>query len=135
MRKTYNLFIYLLSGCLFLLLFIPSAHTQSLSFSRVLLLSSVEDTVPVGKAWKVESIVTSSGYQYQGNQSCVDDINMRQVFINGASRFLQAEAVTTGANSIIYSGNAFPLWLPAGTRLHTNCSSSTLSIIEFNIVP
>ena len=99
------------------------------------MISSVEDTVPAGKVWKMESILTSYYFQYGGGSSCTNDVNAREVWINGASKIIQGQGVGTGSTNIYLGGYSMPFWIPAGTRVRTTCATTLLSIIEFNIVP
>jgi hypothetical protein len=129
---------------LFLFVFIMcragnSAYAQgyTLQFNRVLLVSSVLQTVPANKVWKVEKMLTSSFmiYQYSSGNCNSSNSDPYQVIIDGAVYFL-AEELTTGQSGYQYAPGSTkgPLWLPAGTTLKTQCSSSLLSIIEFNLV-
>ena len=108
---------------------------QSLSFSRVILISSAEDTVPAGRVWKIESILTSYSYQYPGGTSCVTSDNAYQIFLNGNSKYLQDGAPGTGTSTVYMGNHSFPFWIPEGSRLRTNCASTHLSVLEFRVVP
>ncbi|MCB9232968.1 MAG: hypothetical protein H6581_14990 [Bacteroidia bacterium] len=119
------------------LIFLGQANAQSLDFSRVLLVSTLEDTVPPGKVWKVNSLLTSWTYQDANNTTCTQLYygENRAVYLNGNKRLIQADAIATGSGGPYFSGGALPLWLPAGTRIRTSCPASELSIIEFTVTP
>ena len=108
-----------------------SGICQNLKFSQILLVNSLQ-TVPSGKAWKVEKIMTSASIAdaQQGN-TCF------KVSINGASYFLNSNVAASGSGTSQYIPGCSdgPLWLPAGTTITTQCPSSVLSVIEFDNVP
>ena len=108
---------------------------QGLAFSQVLLITNVEDTVPPGKVWKIESILTFDSYHYPGGASCATSADALMIYLNGAARHLQYSAPGTGNTTIFLGANSYPFWIPAGTRLRTHCIGSTLSVIEFTVTP
>ena len=111
------------------------SSAQSLSFSRVKVITNVEDTVPVGKVWKIEAILTTYLYQYTSGTSCLSDDDSREIMLNGSSKIIQGNGTGTGVTSISTGGHSLPFWLPAGFRLKTTCANTSLSIIEFTVVP
>ena len=102
-----------------------TAQSQSLQFSQVLLLSSL-DTVPQGKVWKVESSVSEiytngETYFHVNNNKCI----IARGYVNNVGN--QGYGTAMGLTNSI-----FPLWLPAGTIVTSGDLVSALSIIEFN---
>ncbi|MCB9234203.1 MAG: hypothetical protein H6581_21280 [Bacteroidia bacterium] len=120
-------------------LFLPhAAKAQSLQFSRVILVQgAVADTVPAGKVWKVEAILTDNYYQSSGGSSCslTYGYNKRLIQIDGQPSFIQGQGLGTGSTSVYMNGYSIPLWLPAGTTVQPECASTRLSVIEFTVVP
>lgn len=105
------------------------AEAQTLEFSQVLILTvNVEDTVPSGKVWKVESAVYNS-YSINYNSSC-------KVQIDGTTTEIIPFSFYDG-NSYGRSpfSTAFPMWLPEGTRIKPMNATSKMFVVEFNVVP
>jgi hypothetical protein len=112
---------------------------SGLQFSQVILINSNSQTVPVGKAWKVESILSGNTYpvssnctspSYNGNYGTALFID-NNIYYSDVSN-----NAGTNYSSIMFSGSrSFPLWLPAGTNLKTACSSSIATVIEFTVIP
>ena len=109
-----------------------TAQSQSLQFSQVLLVSSL-DTVPQGKIWKVTNILPtldgsgSSEIQVNGNDIVV-------AFAKGTyGIYTQHSAATGYANNYHYNGLQGPYWLPEGTTLQAGTNVQYISVIEFNI--
>ena len=96
-----------------------SAKSQTLEFNQVLLveIAAQNDTVPQGKAWKIESAVCelniSSAVYFMVNFNSI-------VLSNGTGGWGQM------------TRNAFPMWLPEGTIVSAGAGVSALSILEFN---
>lgn len=121
-------------------LFFGSLSAQSLTFSRVLQVYDVEDTVPAGKVWKVESYwqANTSFYSEVATASCPgpDDQEHHPFWVDNNDYYTFEGSPGTGAaNRWTAPGNTFPLWLPAGARLRTSCPDDFLSVIEFNSGP
>lgn len=94
-----------------------SAQSQSLTYSRVLLVETL-DTVPQGKVWKVVS--------YYSQQGAGPTIRFE---INGNKQVLYSKDNFGGAG---FERNiTLPMWLPAGTTLKPSDYCNGLSIIEF----
>ena len=81
--------------CLLGLAFPGRIQAQTLQFSRVLLVSSVQ-TVPANKVWKVEGALLT----YTGATT-----NYR-ITVNSNS-------ITVATLNYTFHGNPFPFWLPA----------------------
>lgn len=127
-----------LSVSLFLLYFAAAnAFSQSLQFSQVILVSSVQQTVPTGKVWKVESFWKANTYiSYYANGTTCSQTDYHSPFMVNGQIYYVLKGVSTGSSSVYAcTGNDFPLWLPAGTTLRTICSCDFLSVIEFTVVP
>ena len=105
------------------LAFVLNSNAQNqLTFNQVLLvpLTTLGDTVPQGKVWKVESAVSSASlYAY----FYVDNMVSYVLWGNTGGNHAGFVSLTT----------VFPMWLPAGTIVTDGNGVSALSIIEFNI--
>ena len=96
-----------------------SAQSQSLTYSKVILLPSIEaDTVPQGKVWKVVSYQTSMGAN--------GDVSMN---VNGNPITIYSKYYN--ANSMVNRETPFPMWFPAGTTIQPWSYIDFLNIIEF----
>lgn len=131
----------------------------NLQLNQVKLVTSVE-TVPVGKVWKVESALT--GEERYPTSGTTLASNSRFILVNGTSICVHEEHVaTTGVGFNGCCGGGFwmsnvgmavnsttpvlvqvtaqptklPLWLPAGTTLAAGTKVSSISVLEFNIIP
>jgi hypothetical protein len=106
-----------------------TAQSQSLQFSQVLLVSSL-DTVPQGKIWKVTNILPtldgsgSSEIQVNGNDIVVAFSKSSNGQTNHTGNF--------GNNHNYYNGLQGPYWLPEGTTLQAGTNVQYISVIEFN---
>ena len=106
-----------------------TAQSQSLQFSQVLLVSSL-DTVPQGKIWKVTNILPtldvsgSSEIQVNGN----DIVVAFSLCLNGQT----SSSGSFGNNHNYYNGLQGPYWLPEGTTLQAGTNVQYISVIEFN---
>jgi hypothetical protein len=119
----------------FFILFI-SAMTcfgQNLQFNQAKLVTS-QETVPVGKVWKVESVlgdVISSSCSTQP---------MHKIIING-NQITVSQNTNIGFNTYcngwsgIVTVTKLPIWLPAGSTLASSFNVFSVNVIEFNIVP
>jgi len=131
----------------------------NLQFNQVKLVTTVE-TVPVGKVWKVESALT--GEERYPTSGTTLASNSRFILVNGNSICVHEEHVaTTGVGFNGCCGGGFwmsnvgmavnsttpvlvqvtaqptklPLWLPAGSTLAAGTKVSSISVLEFNIIP
>ena len=105
-----------------------SAQSQSLTYSKVILLTSL-DTVPQGKVWKVTSFLPDNSWvsvSYPTSNGALD------VLINGAVAKISyySHDASAGGGSL-QEKVPFPIWLPAGTTLEPSTNCGSLSIIEF----
>jgi len=130
---------------IFLLVFLATSLSWSqgnLQFNQVKLVTA-QEIVPVGKVWKVESVIYAipddqSGAQSSQGASCG--------VANFRSTSIEVDGVTTkvgnGTNTASYSNLSYthsytilPLWLPAGASLSGGPCLNKISVIEFTIVP
>ena len=129
----------LLIPAFLLLMFLAPANSfsQNLQFSQVILVSSVQQTVPTGKVWKVESFWKANTYiSYYANGSTCSQTDYHSPFMVNGQIYYVLKGVSTWSSSVYAcTGNDFPMWLPAGTTLRNICSCDFLSVIEFTVVP
>jgi hypothetical protein len=116
---------------------INNSKAQSLQFSQVMLVSSTQLTVPVGKVWKVESYWKANTFLTSNtNYTTCTSNDYHSPFVVNGNIYYVLRGVTTGYSALYTCvGNEFPLWLPAGTTLKTICSCDFLSVIEFTVIP
>ena len=94
-----------------------TAQGNNLQFNQVKLVSNTEETVPVGKVWKITEVLRSTN----GTTSA----STPSIKVNGNVTYL----------GMAYNGpGTSPIWLPAGTTLVTWQYVNYISVIEFNIV-
>jgi hypothetical protein len=114
----------------------------NLQFNQVKLVTA-QETVPVGKVWKVESVIYniaegSTTYQTGNYGNCTSsDYNSAAIVVAGTPT-----KVGQGTSPLAYSNGAYvhsytilPIWLPAGTTLSGGICLNKISVIEFNITP
>jgi len=109
------------------MIFISISVKGQLQYNGVKLISSSQ-TVPVGKVWKVESILP--------NQFEVQNIGVSgaRILVNGGSIYLvDRSGIPTSNNTFLPS--MMPLWLPENTTLAPSSGVLYISVIEFNVVP
>jgi len=96
-----------------------TAQSQSLTYSKVILLAALEtDTVPQGKVWKVVSYQSAVG----ANASITMKVNGNEMVIY--SKYMLQDAM-------INQDRPFPMWFPAGTTIEPFSYCNFLNIIEF----
>ncbi len=113
----------------------------NLQFNQVKLVTSTE-TVPVGKVWKIESVIyniapTASGYQ--GGAGSCNSTSYESTAIEVAGIPTKVGQGTQPASysnlQYTHSYTILPLWIPAGTTLSGGTCLNKISVIEFNIIP
>ncbi len=137
-----------------MLLFSLASYAQgNLQFNQVKLVSTAQ-TVPVGKVWKVESMICSGGNPILVlcNTTSITSTNGFNSY--GVSNFTFASMSYLLNNTVCYVDlNSqyiitnhgigerfknhtvnFPIWIPAGTSIEAGTNMSYISIIEYNIV-
>ncbi len=123
-----------------------SLKAQTLSYSRVILVESNSQTVPLGHVWKVENAVSSVPSQVNtaGWSSVPSPTSHFQMVINGnainISKVEMSSMAPFNSSQISYTINGlnqetFPMWLPAGTTLAAGTNVRYLSVIEFKENP
>jgi len=149
--------------CIFslvLFFYVSTVFSQgNLQFNQVKLVTT-QETVPAGKVWKVESAL--SGEERYPTSGSTLPSNSRFILVNGNSVCVHEEHVaTTGVGFNGCCGGGFwmnnvgmavnsttpvlvqvtaqptklPLWLPSGSTLSIGTKVSSISVVEFNIVP
>jgi hypothetical protein len=114
------------------------AQTNNLYFNQVILVGATTMTVPAGKVWKVEGFIQGNTYYATSNGTgCSYFDYLHGFFVNGVGYGFPYEYAINSNGSYMMNANAssFPLWLPAGTTLRTECANDRLSVIEFNVAP
>ena len=99
----------------------------SMQYNGVKLIT-VGQTVPVGKVWKVESVLS--------NQYDMQNINITgmKILVNGIAIYLiEQSGAATSSNA--YAPTKLPLWLPEGTTLAPSVGVAYISLVEFNLIP
>jgi hypothetical protein len=122
----------------------------TLQFNQVLLVNNVQQSVPAGKVWKVESvmpqtsIIRCSDSYY--NLPAPGPSNDFVIVVNGNNVFVGevTAGITSGytggssAASEVFVGvntGLFPMWLPASTTLQASTNLRYISVVEFNVIP
>jgi hypothetical protein len=119
------------------LLSISELNAQNLQFSQVVIVSNTDQTVPVGKVWKIESYQQQQiGFGTSSPTTSCGDLSRPRPYVIDGLNYNDIKGTGWGSGSILYAaGNTFPIWLKAGQTCRTTCSGDFLSILEFNIVP
>ena len=145
--------------CILCVLCVSLNAQGNLQFNQVKLITELE-TVPVGKVWKVESAL--SGEERYPTSGAALPSNSRFILVNGTSVCVHEEHVaTTGVGFNGCCGGGFwmnnvgmavnsttpvlvqvsaqptklPLWLPSGATFAVGAKVSSISVVEFNIIP
>ena len=109
----------------------------NLQFNQVLKIIDVDQTVPIGKVWKVESyhqqtVGISTNMPTTG---CGDLSRPRPYYVDNVL-YHHLNGIGNGNSSYASAAtNEFPLWLKESQTLRTSCPGDFLSVLEFNIVP
>lgn len=136
-----------------------AAEAQSLEFNQVKLVSS-QETVPAGKVWKVESVLSpevrypTGGSSFQSNSKIIlvnsNQVAIYEEFLNGAGLGFNGccgggsymsslgSSVNNTETHLIHvsrEGTRLPIWLPAGSTLQASTNVHEISVIEFNVIP
>ncbi len=109
----------------------------NLQFNQVIKVIDVNQTVPAGKVWKVESYhqQTVGISTNMPTTNCTDLARPRPYYVDNVM-YHHINPIGNGNSSFASAAtNEFPLWLSAGQLIRTTCPGDFLSIIEFNIVP
>ena len=113
----------------------------NLQFNQVKLVTSLE-TVPLGKVWKIESVIyniaaTASGYQASNGSCNSSTYESTSIEIAGIPTKVGQGTQAASYSNLQYthSYTILPLWIPAGTTLSGGTCLNKISVIEFNIIP
>ena len=124
-----------------LLSYVCIAAQGNLQFNQVKLVSALE-TVPVGKVWKIESVIynipqTASGYQSTNGGCSYAYYESTAIEIAGTPTKVGQGTQPAAYSNLAYthSYTMLPVWIPAGTTLSGGTCLNKISVIEFNIVP
>ena len=129
----------------FLVLFFSISYSifcqYNLDFSQVKLVS-VQETVPVNKVWKIESVIynipqTSSGVQTSNGSCASGSYESTSIVVDGISTKVGNGTVPAAYSNVTntHSYTSLPFWLPAGITLSGGTCLNKISVIEFNIQP
>ena len=125
----------------FILLSNLACAQGNLQFNQVKLVTSTE-TVPVGKVWKIESVIyniaaTASGYQASNGSCNSSTYESTSIEIAGIPTKVGQGTQAASYSNLQYthSYTILPLWIPAGTTLSGGTCLNKISVIEFNIIP
>lgn len=125
---------------LFLLGFPIGIQAQSLTYSQVKLVSSVE-TVPANKVWKINNVLPTAGLTDAGTPMSGSSrhftvlINGQTIFMISASWIGRWNTSESGVATNSHSIGDSPIWLPSGTTLAVGSNVYAISVTEFNVVP
>lgn len=131
----------------------------TLQFNQVKLVTSSE-TVPVGKVWKLESVMSpeqrypTSGTTFPSFSRSIlvngNTVTIREEFVNGVALgfngccgggfWMSNTGQSTNSNPthlvrVASDNTKLPLWLPAGTTVAPVAPVNGMSVIEFNVIP
>lgn len=129
---------------LLILIYVPAYFCQSagsLQFSKVKLIGPAADTVPLGKVWKVESVLSSSQLApgLPSNNVALDKTNTLQIKVNGTiitiSSWLENVYSSYRGHTAFGRVTELPIWFPAGSILEVSSNAAYISVVEFNIIP
>lgn len=149
-----TLFNFMKTGTLAfaLTLFVNHALSQTLEFSQVKLVTA-EETVPVGKVWKITGVMpntrmTSAAGQTSASAS-IDIKSTEQSFkVNGETIYYATSdskgrtgppstSSNSGAwgysSSSVATINSLSLWIPENTTLESSTGIYAVSVIEFTV--
>jgi hypothetical protein len=131
----------------------------TLQFNQVKLVTASE-TVPAGKVWKLESVMSpeqrypTSGTTFPSYSRSIlvngNSVTIREEFVNGLALgfngccgggfWMNNTGQSTNSNPthlvrVASDNTKLPLWLPAGTTLAPVAPVNGMSVIEFNVIP
>jgi hypothetical protein len=125
----------------FIILSTLASAQGNLQFNQVKLVTSIE-TVPLGKVWKIESVIyniaaTASGYQASNGSCNSTSYESTSIEIAGVPTKVGQGTQAASYSNLQYthSYTILPLWIPAGTTLSGGTCLNKISVIEFNIIP
>jgi hypothetical protein len=104
----------------------------NLQFNQVKLVGA-QETVPVGKVWKIESVLNNATLQIN-TSTTAEQNKATQILINGNGILIATTWGNSYATSSVVS-TQLPIWLPEGTNLAASTNVFRVSVIEFNVMP
>ena len=107
-----------------------SQDENGLTFSQVLLVEQ-STSIPEGKIWKIESVLSSSAIISSSSNTWTSQA--LSIIVNNNETYLKSSANHPGYRTG-YSVNIteLPIWLPEGTLLAPGGNCHSISVIEFN---
>jgi hypothetical protein len=125
-----------------LLISYQSVQAQgNLQYNQTLLIGTTPQTVPAGKTWKVESVLSSASLAPSlpsSNVTMAQTVHLK-IRVNGTEIYISSwiENIYSSYRGHSAFGNitSLPLWLPEGTSLGASDNAAYVSVIEFNVVP
>ena len=105
----------------------------NLEFSQVKLVGSTIETVPTGKVWKIESVLSNNNLRINTSSSSNQTFSTN-ILINGTNVVIKSTWGSSMTTSAIETTD-LPIWLPAGTTLQVGDNVFKISVIEFNTLP
>jgi hypothetical protein len=122
----------------------------NLQFSQAKLVSA-QETVPVGKIWKLENylptVSLANDLNRLSNQATAGGAKNFVILVNGTPIYLQTTLTReVGRNDGYWNQDGYatssdfkifdaPIWFPAGTSLAASTNVGFISVMEFNVVP
>jgi hypothetical protein len=122
----------------------------NLQFNQVKLVSA-QETVPVGKIWKLENYLPTVSLAIDlnrlPNQATAGGTRNFVILVNSVPIYLQTNiSREVGRNDAYWNQQGYaavsdfkildaPIWFPAGTTLAASTNVGFISVMEFNVVP
>ena len=122
----------------------------NLQFSQVKLVST-QETVPVGKIWKLENYLPNVSLAIDlnrlPNQATAGGTRNFVVLVNSVPIYLQTNiSREVGRDDAYWNQQGYaavsdfkifdaPIWFPAGTTLAASTNVGFISVMEFNVIP
>jgi hypothetical protein len=122
-------------SALILFISLSNLHSQTLQFSRAVLVEQQTETVPPGTIWKVNAFVPTSIKVSSTSPTSYNIVINGQSNPIGHSAFGNSGSSNASAWAAAMQGQTLPLWLPAGTTLASGSGIRMLSVLEFTVVP
>ncbi|NBO61358.1 MAG: hypothetical protein EBU82_10360 [Flavobacteriia bacterium] len=122
----------------------------NLQFSQAKLVSA-QETVPVGKIWKLENYLPNVSLAIElnrlPNQATAGGTRNFVILVNSVPIYLQTNiSREVGRDDAYWNQQGYaavsdfkifdaPIWFPAGTTLAASTNVGFISVMEFNVVP
>jgi len=114
-------------------------------------LVSTQETVPVGKIWKLENyrptVSLANDLNRLSNQATAGGAKNFVILVNGTPVYLQTTLTReVGRNDGYWNQDGYatssdfkifdaPIWFPAGTTLAASTNVGFIGVMEFNVIP